>query len=33
MDNLYKMTYHIEPSRGLINDPNGFIQYKKRQNL
>ena len=28
MDNLYKMTYHIEPSRGLINDPNGFIQYK-----
>lgn len=28
MDNLYKMTYHIEPNRGLINDPNGFIQYK-----
>lgn len=28
MDNLYKMTYHIEPSRGLLNDPNGLIQYK-----
>lgn len=22
------MTYHIEPSCGLINDPNGLIQYK-----
>lgn len=28
MENLYKMTYHIEPDRGLMNDPNGFIQYK-----
>ncbi len=22
------MTYHIEPNQGLINDPNGLIQYK-----
>ena len=28
MDNLHNMTYHIEPDRGLMNDPNGFIQYK-----
>lgn len=28
MDNSYKMTYHIEPCRGLMNDPNAFIQYK-----
>lgn len=28
MDNSYKMTYHIEPGMGLLNDPNGLIQYK-----
>ncbi|MBE6072655.1 MAG: glycoside hydrolase family 32 protein [Clostridium butyricum] len=26
--NPYKLTYHIEPSKGLLNDPNGLIQYK-----
>lgn len=28
MDNPYKMSYHIEPPQGLMNDPNGFIQFK-----
>lgn len=28
MDNAYKMTYHMEPEKGLLNDPNGLIQYK-----
>lgn len=27
MKNPYKLTYHIEPSKGLLNDPNGLIQY------
>lgn len=26
--NPYKMTYHIEPDRGLMNDPNGLIWFK-----
>ncbi|MGG3159761.1 glycoside hydrolase family 32 protein [Priestia megaterium] len=30
MKNPYKMTYHIEPDRGLINDPNGLIWFKDR---
>lgn len=28
MKNPYKLMYHIEPSKGLLNDPNGLIQYK-----
>lgn len=28
MDNPYKMSYHIEPAQGLLNDPNGFVQFK-----
>lgn len=28
MDNPYKMSYHIEPARGLLNDPNGFVRFK-----
>lgn len=28
MKNPYKLTYHIEPSKGLLNDQNGLIQYK-----
>lgn len=27
MDNPYKMSYHIEPSKGLLNDPNGLVQF------
>lgn len=27
MKNPYKMSYHIEPSKGLLNDPNGLIQF------
>lgn len=28
MINPYKLTYHIEPERGLLNDPNGLIWFK-----
>ena len=28
MNNPYKMSYHIEPTKGLMNDPNGLIQFK-----
>lgn len=28
MNNPYKMSYHIEPAKGLMNDPNGLIQFK-----
>lgn len=27
MENPYKMSYHIEPPKGLLNDPNGLIQF------
>ena len=27
MENSYKMSYHIEPMRGLLNDPNGLVQF------
>ena len=28
LKNPYKLLYHIEPSKGLLNDPNGLIHYK-----
>ncbi len=28
LSNPYKMAYHIEPGIGLINDPNGLIQFQ-----
>ena len=27
MENPYKMSYHIEPACGLLNDPNGLVQF------
>ena len=27
MENPYKMSYHIEPPQGLLNDPNGLVQF------
>lgn len=27
MENPYKMSYHIEPPGGLLNDPNGLVQF------
>lgn len=27
MENRYKNSFHIEPSKGLLNDPNGLIQF------
>ncbi len=27
MKNPYKMSYHIEPPQGLLNDPNGLVQF------
>lgn len=27
MENPYKMSYHIEPPQGLLNDPNGLAQF------
>lgn len=28
--NPYKMTYHVEPEKGLLNDPNGLIFFKDK---
>lgn len=28
MENPYKMSYHVEPAKGLMNDPNGLIQFR-----
>ncbi|MBD5561071.1 MAG: hypothetical protein HDQ87_12130 [Clostridia bacterium] len=30
MKNPYKMTYHIEPPCGLLNDPNGLVEFDGR---
>ena len=27
MENPYKMSYHIESPQGLLNDPNGLVQF------
>lgn len=28
MENQYRNSFHIEPAQGLLNDPNGLIQFK-----
>ncbi|HGF7755734.1 TPA: glycoside hydrolase family 32 protein [Enterococcus faecium] len=28
MENQHKNSFHIEPAKGLLNDPNGLIQFK-----
>jgi beta-fructofuranosidase len=30
LENRYKNSFHIEPSKGLLNDPNGLIQFDEK---